>query len=169
MKVLDVHDGTENNLTANFPDAEIEHVSILDIEAWPKENKYDIVFCFHSLPLIQAGKVPDTVQIMADLLAPGGELWASTPSLEWCSRHILSTNPQPYAHTLIYGHSEKQYKSGYTVFWLRGLMESAGLVIRQAKHDTYYLSASDGQQLKALQNIVIGWNYEPLVNNHPAT
>ena len=142
-------------LADEFPSAEVEQVDIFNLLTL-EPGSADLVYCAFALPVVPAGEVPRTIQQMTAVLADRGELWLVTPALEWCAQQILSDNPNPAVHTALFGERDKPYRCGFTLAWLRALIEEAGLIPRKMTQGVYAMQIGEhGTQLPC--NIAIGW------------
>jgi len=156
MKVLDIYAGKEHNLSEQFPNAEVEHIIITDVDQCYGE--YDVVYCSHALQSINRTQVPVVIDMMKKRTKQGGELWLFTPSLEWAAGEILKNEPNPLVQAVLFGF-DNQNRTGFTLLWLRALLENAGMITRRANQGPYQVNVND--QVETLpQNIVIAMRYD---------
>lgn len=176
IRLLNVYAGQDgepqkNPLQELFPEADVTHLPISEILEWtdppfgeePMESipfalakRYEIIYCAHALTLVEAKDVPATIRKMAALLNERGELWLTVPSLEWAAREIGSENPSPAIHTVIYGDQAHPARCGFTLAWLRQLVEAANLIPRKAYHSLYRVAVKD-QEIQIPLAVCIGW------------
>jgi len=152
------------NLETTFPGAFVvdqlitEFVAEFTADYHLIQPKYDIIFCAHAMPLVEAGVVPKTIRAMACALKDKGELWLITPSFEWAAAQVSQAKPSPVMFPMLFGHANR---SAYTLAWLRALVEEAGLIPRKCYQGTYALHLGD-KEYTILQNVVIGARWLPL-------
>lgn len=156
MKALDVYAGKPNALEAQFPGAEVAHMSIEDIDL--ARDFYDVVYCSHALPTIDRAKVPSVVDSLRKCLKAGGELWLITPSLEWAAGQVLANEPNPLAQVVLFG-LDIPSRTGYTLLWLRSLVENAGMITRRAFQGPYTIRVNE-EDVQLPQNVVIAMRYD---------
>jgi SAM-dependent methyltransferase len=138
----------------------------------PKElvGGFDLVMASHILEHVERGRVILAVQHMASALRHMGELYVITPSLEWCAGEILKGKLTAGVQACIYGGPEPDMANGYyhhtgfTLEWLRWLIENpGGLILRQARQTEFdiHMTAADGEtrDYTGVQNVVIGAKY----------
>ncbi len=154
MKVLQVYGSEPMDVSALISGAETTDVKIeklMDVE-----ERYDIVFSWHSMQTVPAQLAPTIVQKMVDLLNAHGELWIIVPDFEWVMEQMTSENPNPVTMQVLFGDDNKPYRSAYTLAFLRALIEECrGMITRTATHDLYSLETSGGHRVKVVQNRII--------------
>ena len=132
-------------------------------------GQFDLVMASHVLEHVERSMVMLSVIHMASALHHMGELWLVVPSLEWCAGEILAGKLTAGVQACIYGGPEADKPNGYyhhtgfTVPWLRFLVENAGLILRKAYQNEFgiHMTAADGQtrDYTGVQNVVIGAKY----------
>ena len=146
-----------NPLQELFPDAEVYAENINTLDEWLEGGAYfDIIYCAHSLTALEAKKVPEAIRTMAALLNERGELWLAVPSLEWAMREIQSEEPSPAIHVVIYGDKDHPARCGFTLAWLRQLVEQAMLIPRRAYHGLYQVQIGE-QAVQIPLAVCVGW------------
>jgi len=119
-------------------------------------KQYDVILCEQLLQMVTRAEVVPYLEKLKNYLVPDGELWVSTPALELAARQIIQQpDPQPETYIAIYGPDALQYKSGFTLLWLRMAMEHVGYLIKRASQEIVQYER-DGQKRQTLQNLVIG-------------
>lgn len=157
MKILALYGVKEQDLSSLVaPDAEIVQKCVKDVMDLPVDEKYDVVLSRHSLTLLEPELVPTVLVRMCELVKPWGEVWAITPAMEWAAAQCYSDNPSPLFHHLLFGGKEAHNRCGFTLEWLRNLIESQGMSIRQSTQQIWEIPFGDNK-VQALQNVVIGW------------
>ncbi|HOD52893.1 MAG TPA: hypothetical protein PKJ08_00060 [Candidatus Cloacimonadota bacterium] len=134
---------------------DIEYIHYSDYPAPSTQDSYNLVIAHHCLPLVEANDVLKFVIELAGRVKLAGELWLITPSLEMIMNEIEKNQPNRIFHTLLFGSKNEHHRSAYTLYWLRGLVESAGMVIYAATQEVYTLHMN-GKEYMMLQNHVIG-------------
>ena len=133
-------------------------------EPFPEDmlGKYDLILASHVFEHIDRNKVIETFKNVAATLAPGGELWAVVPSLEWCAEKILANQNYREVLLCLYGSSPShmEHKVGFTLPTLRDVMKMTGLIVRKAYQTPFQITSTEADgsvtPLVAFQNIVIG-------------
>lgn len=124
-------------------------------------GRFDVVLASHVLEHISRYQVIETLTNLTGALKHLGELWVLIPSIEWASAQVMSGNPSPAIHPVIWGGQLNEWdyhKSGYTLATLRQLMENVGLTIKRAEQAP--LTISQGEKVyHALQSLVVGMKY----------
>jgi hypothetical protein len=154
MKVLNITiEGGEPNCKQIFPaDAQIDTIAIKELLAYP-EGVYDAIYCHNCLPVVENVDVIDTVKKMVSLLREDGELWLVTPSLEWCAQRILDAKPDRLAMLFLFG-SDVHFRTGYTLRWLRNLIEASGIITRMATQEALEVFVNDQKTIVPVNTIV---------------
>jgi 2-polyprenyl-3-methyl-5-hydroxy-6-metoxy-1,4-benzoquinol methylase len=158
VKVLDVYSGQPKNLETVFSGAEITHEHILELDMASPEL-YDVVYCSHALQFVPRQKVPLTIEALKAKVKSGGELWFITPSLEWAASQVVRNEPNPLIQTTIYGNGEEVYRSGFTLLWLRALLENIGLIVRKATQQMWMVKQGE-DTLTIPENVVVAMRYD---------
>jgi hypothetical protein len=156
MKVLNVVvDGTESTCIHQFPsDAHIDVVTIKDFMGFPAGGEYDAVYCHNCMQILERHEVVPAVKKLSEHLREDGELWMIVPALEWIAKQILGGPPDPIVHMMLFG-ADIPFRSGFTLHWMRGLIEAAGIIVRMASQQAMELYKDEEKTLVPL-NIVIG-------------
>lgn len=129
-------------------------------------NRFDLILASHVLEHVERYAAIQTVKNIYEALAPGGELWAVVPSLEWCVDEIRKGTPNSAVWLIIYGGGEPDkpsyyyHNQGFTLPVLRDLLTLGGFVIRRAYQTPLPLhmkSGKDGTEIvyHARQDVVI--------------
>ena len=162
MGVLDITYGA-SRAEVMWPDREMS-VTVATpeefIEGKYPNGEYDVVLCAHTLQYVDSRMVKDFMDTMAKSIKNHGEVWVIVPSLEWAAAGVLDNSPDPLIQAVMFG-QERAHRSGYTLLWLRALIEGAGLVTRQAKVGAMEIQveigATNDQEVRQIpQNTVIG-------------
>lgn len=154
MKVLQVYGVNPMDVSEMIDGAETTDVRVEDV--MNVEEKYDIVFCWHALQVMQGNVAPTIVQKMVDLLNVHGELWLIVPDFDWIAQQMASNNPSPVTMQVLFGDDTIPYRSTYTLAFLRALVEECkGMITRTATHDVYALTVTGDRKVQVVQNRVI--------------
>lgn len=122
----------------------------------PKEGEYDLIVLDHLLQQAKRTQAPKIIEFYKKALKVGGELIVITPSLEWIAQQILSDdNPPLIVYLNLFGVDQEPHLSGYTLYWLRLLLQSAGLRVRSASGE-WYIGRINDAQYEVMQNVVVG-------------
>ncbi len=122
----------------------------------PKEGEYDMIVLDHLLQQAKRTQAPKIIEMYKKALKIGGELVVITPCLEWIAQQILTEDNLPLIVYLnLYGMDHEPHLSGFTLYWLRLLMESAGLHVKSAFAEWYVARMNDAEY-RVMQNVVIG-------------
>lgn len=174
IDLLDIGSGPESAARKYFPNAKITRLDADDelkpdvvhdiTKPFPTElqGSFDVVYASHVLEHIARLDILPTIDNMASGLRNMGELWVMVPSLEWAASEVLKDQPSPVVQAVIFGsqNNEFQYhKTGYTLYALRGLLQRAGLIIRQAYQGVFFIEM-ESAVYAARQNIVVGMRYD---------
>jgi len=131
----------------------------------PKQyhGAFDIVVASHVMEHIPRLKVLDTFQNIAECLRIGGEMYVIVPSMEWVAAEIYYGRVTAVVQSSLFGgqnHRHDYHKVGYTLEWLRFIMENVlQMVIRRAYQAPFTILIDD-EAHQALQNIVIAMKVE---------
>lgn len=121
---------------------------------------YDAAFLGHYLPTFKQHECVVYLKEIYPMLKNMGEIWVTVPSLEWAAREIVTKdNPSIITPFMIYGTEEEPYRCGFTLFWLRVVVQGAGFIVRKAVQEVYKIGVDD-EKFDAVQNLVIGMKYD---------
>ena len=122
------------------------------------DGQFTVVFLPHTLVYLERKFVLEFVKAVAEKVEPMGELWLSSPSLEWAAKSILQGDETPMPLVILYGEQDG-YRCGLTLLSLRNLAEAAGLVTRKATQNSYTINFN-GKEYDFPQNLVIAFRSE---------
>ena len=132
------------------------------------EGEYELVFCMQMLQFVERGKVNDVARKLSQIVANGGEVWLSTPCLEWAMHKILKNEGDASTQFILYGNDDDPaYHSGFTLLWLRGLIEGVGLITRKATQNVMTMK-QDGKDVNIPQNILIAMRFDGISSGDAA-
>lgn len=124
---------------------------------------FDIVMASHVMEHIDRLKVVDAFTNIADCLRIGGELYVIVPSMEWAAGEIYYGRVTAVVQSSIFGgqnHKHDYHKVGYTLEWLRFIMEGVlRMVVRRAYQAPFTIKV-DEEVFQSLQNIVVALKVE---------
>jgi hypothetical protein len=155
MKILNLYAVEPANMSKVFDLEENEIVQEPIINLQNIEGKYDRVICRHSLSVLEPETIPETFDKLTELVADWGELWVITPALEYFAAQCYSEMPAPVFHQVVFGSKQAHNRCGFTLAWLRGLIESENLSIQQARQQKWEIPYQD-TVVPVLENVVIG-------------
>jgi hypothetical protein len=153
MRVLKIISDIE--IVVTLPeDAEIVTVSMGDYLTQEYQEKFDMIFCVHSLQTLWASQVASAIKKMVGDLANLGELYIHVPATEHAAKALLRDETDPAAFYLIWGTEKRPFHVGFTLFWLRALVEQAGAIVRNANVGVFKLEFN-GQEVKAPEHEIL--------------
>jgi hypothetical protein len=119
------------------------------------EGKFDRVLCRHSLSLLEPETIPTTFDKLASLVDDWGELLIITPALEYFAAQCYSDAPAPVFHQVVFGSKQAHNRCGFTLAWLRNLVETCNLQILRASQQKWEIPYMD-TTIPVLENVVVG-------------
>jgi predicted SAM-dependent methyltransferase len=127
------------------------------VEELSEDDKdFDMIVLDHVLQQFNRRDVPEAIEYYKEKLKTGGDMIVTTPSLEWaCSEIVTNDNPSAMVYLSLYGDDNVQNRSGFTLNWLRAILERAGFYTKIAIGE-WYIAEVNGQREKAMKNTVIG-------------
>lgn len=155
MKILNLYSVAPADFSKMFDPDENEIVQEPIANLQNLDGKYDRVLCRHSLSILEPETIPATFDKLAELLADWGELWVITPALEYFAAQCYSESPAPVFHQVVFGSPMAHNRCGFTLAWLRSLVETENLSIQQARQQKWEIPYQD-TVIPVLENIVIG-------------
>jgi hypothetical protein len=157
MKILNLYSVEPADMQKVFVgEDDIEQKSVFDL--FELEGQYDTVVCRHSLTLLEPDVIPKAFEKLASLVKDFGELWVISPALEWFATQCYIDSPSPVFHQVMFGNPETHNRCGFTLAWLRALVEMQGMSIQRTNQEVWEIPYGD-QKLSVLQNVVIGRKY----------
>ena len=168
MKVLDINQDGIAVSGGQFPDAEIEAVAWADLEGWHANNdkQYEVVVVGHVLQLVERPGMPDFMKMLKGLVRDMGEIHIYVPDLDWAARMLLRNKPNPLIQYAFYGNEQYPHRSGFTLLWLRHLVEGAEIIVRHATMSGYGVKVGEETQMIP-QLVILGVRNDSLFD--PAT
>ena len=165
MNVLDINQDGIKVSDQQFPDAEIEAVAWDNFEKWYANNDklYDVVVAGHVLQLVERTKMPEFMKQLRELMRDMGEIHIYVPDLDWVARMLLANKPNPLIQFAIYGSEKYPHRSGFTLLWLRRLVEGADIVVRHATMSAYSVMVGEETEMMP-QLVVLGVRNDTLVD-----
>lgn len=170
VKLAEVSQHYEFDLVRADINPEVEPDFVWDITQKPPDDhadKYDMVICNHVLEHLERTDVPEALANLRDCLKEGGELRLAVPSLEWVASQILSPDgANPIVLPVIYGQEEpahEHHRCGFTLHWLRELVQQAGMIPRRANQGVFHLGF-DGDEYLAVENVVVAARHKEFEN-----
>jgi hypothetical protein len=156
MKILNVViDGTEPDCKKAFPeDAQIDVVNITAVKDLVPDGTYDAVYCNNCLQVLERQDAIPNVKKMSDCLREDGEMWVIVPAAEWIAGNISANSSSAVVQMMLWG-STIPFRSCYTLYWLRGIMETADIIIRMATQQGLKVYENDKEVVVPL-NIITG-------------
>lgn len=122
---------------------------------------YDAVFLGHYLQTLEHERVIPALEEFYNKLINNGEIWITTPSLDWIAREIVvKDEPMVLVPFMLYGSSKEPYRTGFTLLWLRVVVQSAKFIVRKAIQEVFNIGIDGGERYQAVQNLVIGLKHE---------
>jgi len=133
-----------------------------DITEEPPEDlldRFDIVIANHVLEHLVRTSVPRAIWHLRNCLRDGGELRIAVPSMEWCAQQILNPNgANPVILPVLFGEQEgdqyQGHKCGFTLDWLRALIQEAKMIPRRANQGIFHIIYGE-EEFLAVENIVV--------------
>jgi hypothetical protein len=157
MKILNLYSVEPADMQKVFVgEDDIEQKSVFDL--FDLEGQYDTVICRHSLSLLEPDKIPMAFEKLVSLVKDFGELWVIAPALEWFATQCYVEAPSPVFHQVLFGSTNLHNRCGFTLAWLRALVESNGMSIQRANQEIWEIPYGD-QKVNVLQNVVVGRKY----------
>lgn len=155
MKVLDFNQDGIAVSGDQFPDAQIDTVSWAGFDKWYADNKteYDVLVVGHILPLVERRILPDFVKKLKNLVHDMGEIHFYVPDLDWAAKMLIKNKPSPLIQFALYGNEQYPHRSGFTLLWLRTLVESAGILVRHSTMSPYIVRV--GEEAQYIPQLVI--------------
>jgi hypothetical protein len=169
MKVLDLNQDGIAVSQPQFPDAEIEAVAFADIDKWydsTKYERYDAIVVGHVLQLVERRVMPDFMKMLKGLVRDMGEIHIYVPDLDWAARMLIENKPNPLIQYALYGNEKFPHRSGFTLLWLRQLVEGADIIVRHSTMSGYGVKVGEETQMIP-QLVILGVRYDALFD--PAT
>lgn len=168
MNVLDINQEGVAVSGQQFPDAEIEVVSWDNFEKWYDSNtkEYDVVVAGHILQLVERKKMPEFAKRLRTLVRDMGEIHIYVPDLDWAARMLIVNKPSPLIQFAIYGSEKYPHRSGFTLLWLRRLVEGADIIVRHATMSAFSVMVGDEAEMIP-QLVILGVRNDALID--PAT
>ena len=156
MKILNVViAGTEPDCTKAFPEgSQIDVVAIQDVMNVVADGTYDAVYCNNCLQVLERQDAIPTVKKLSECLREDGEMWIIVPSAEWIAGNISANSSSATVQLMLWG-SDIPFRSCYTIYWLRGIMETADIIIRMATQQGLKVYENDKEVVVPL-NIITG-------------
>jgi hypothetical protein len=153
MKVLKIIGDIDIN--AQLPeDAEVITTKIDDYMVAEYEEPFDMIFCIHVLQTMWGTRVNGVIDKMVKELKPMGELHVYVPAVEYAAKVLAKNNPDPVALYMIWGSQDRPFHCGFTLMWLRALVEETGAVVRSANVGIFTLNFND-QEARVPQHAVV--------------
>ena len=154
MKALVLGDKSQASLF--FREQEVEYVN---------EGPFDAILLASHLQIVQRQNVEKVIGTLYDELVDGGRMIVTVPDLEWACRQVCTQNDIPIAaYICLYGLEKEPYLSGFNMLWLRRALESVGLIVVEARTETFKMHMTIGEQKvedKAKQIIIIAIKRQP--------
>jgi hypothetical protein len=159
MKVLEINLQGKITCQSTVPaDAEITAIRLEELSGMTGE--YELIFAMQVMQYIERGNVNAVARKLSDLLSNGGELWVTTPCLEWAAHKIMKNEADASTQFILFGNDDDPpYHSGYTLLWLRSLIESTGLITRKATQGILQME-QDGKKLSIPENTLIAMRFD---------
>jgi hypothetical protein len=143
------------NIGLDLPkDTEVVEIAINDYMVTDYEEKFDMILCIHALQTLWADQTADAIQKLVDDLKEMGELHIHVPATEQATKALLKGTQDPVAFYMIWGSKERPFHSGFNLYWLRGIVENAGAIVRTATMGKFKMTSGD-KELYAVEHVVI--------------
>jgi hypothetical protein len=155
MKILNIYPLEPVDLSKVFDPEDDEITQIHASKIQEIEGKYDRVICRHALSILEPETIPATFDKLGSLLENWGELWVITPALEYFAAQCYSDTPAPVFHQVVFGSKQAHNRCGFTLAWLRNLVETLNLSIVASRQQKWEIPYQD-TVVPVLENIVIG-------------
>jgi hypothetical protein len=116
-----------------------------DVE-YVNEGPFDAILLASHLQIVQRQHVATVIQQLYDTLNDGGHFIVTVPALEWACRQICTQNDIPIsAYISIYGLEKEPFLSGFSMLWIRRVLEDVGLIILEARTETFKMHMTIGE------------------------
>lgn len=113
-------------------DAHIETVKMDDYMVTEYEERFDMILCVHTLQTLWAAQIGDAVKKLVGDLAHRGELQIHVPATEHAAKALIKDETDPIAFYMIWGTEKRPFHTGFTLMWLRAIIEQSGAIVRRA-------------------------------------
>ena len=135
-------------------DAEIVDVKINDYLVTEYDEKFDIILCVHALQTLWVGQTTQAIEKLVDDLADRGELHVHVPATEQALKSMLRQQQDPMVFYMIWGTKDRPFHSGFTLLWLRALIEQTGASIRRAEMGVFKMQQGE-KEVRGVEHVVI--------------
>lgn len=135
-------------------DTEITRVGLDDYIATDYDEPFDMILCVHALQTLWADEIgPVIIKLLKDL-KDRGELRIHVPATEQALKSMLRQQQDPMAFYMVWGTKDNPFHSGFTLLWLRALIEQAGAVIRLADMGIFTVKQGE-KDVKGVEHVVV--------------
>jgi len=128
-------------------DAIVESVKINDYLVTEYEEKFDLIFCIHTLQLLWPYQVADAISKMVADLKDKGELHIHVPATDMAMEKFINNHADIAPLYMLWGTVENPFHCGFTLLYLRVLLTNCkGALVREAKTGAYTISKDDQKE-----------------------
>jgi hypothetical protein len=134
---------------------EIVEIKLNDYLNTTYEEKFDMIVCVHALQRLWPHQLGDAFKKLTHDLKDMGELHIHVPATDIACKALTKSQADPASLYMIWGNVDKPFHCGFTMLWLRAMLqEIEGVIIRDANAALYRVQYQD-QERKIPEYVVV--------------